>query len=504
MYAAFARLNYRPWFAISEFIDNSIQSYLLNRSLLAESLDVEVTIEEDQILVVDRAGGIPVADFPRAFSPSQPPPDNTGLSEFGLGMKAAACWFAHRWSVRTTAIGDGVERTVSFDVPRITSEGIEQLSIQECSVPAQEHYTVIKLTNLRDRPKGRTVAKIKEHLASIYRVLIGEKIIKLRFTTPSGSEELEWSAPQLLTASHFKTPRGRKVEWRKEFTFEVAPGKRIYGWAGILRRGSTSKAGFSIFRRRRLIEGGADGAYRPKEIFRSPNSFTYQRVTGEIHVEGFNVSHTKDGIQWGGLEETMVHHLRLELDAKPLPLLKQAEGYRYRTRGDEVPKGFGEKAIESAAAVINEDDTTKTLSDQTEVSDNDEPDVVEPIQRTEVTKSVTKRTVVVRMPTDHRPWSVDLELVSDPTKTWYEFGAENQPKEQRMHVLINLAHPFSEHFLNDNEKVMTPLIRLVAGLALAEHTARLGRNKAGSVRTNLNQLLDGPLGTAESKDEHGE
>ena len=43
---------------------------------------------------------------------------------------------------------------------------------------------------------------------------------------------------------------------------------------------------------------------------------------------------------------------------------------------------------------------------------------------------------------------------------------------------------------------MTPLIRLVAGLALAEHTARLGRNRAGTVRQNLNQLLDGPLGTA--------
>ena len=34
MYAAFARLNYEPWYALAEFVDNSLQSYLANRSAL--------------------------------------------------------------------------------------------------------------------------------------------------------------------------------------------------------------------------------------------------------------------------------------------------------------------------------------------------------------------------------------------------------------------------------------------------------------------------------------
>ena len=42
-------------------------------------------------------------------------------------MKAAACWFARRWSVRTKALDENVERTVTFDVPEIISSGTEQI-----------------------------------------------------------------------------------------------------------------------------------------------------------------------------------------------------------------------------------------------------------------------------------------------------------------------------------------------------------------------------------------
>ena len=31
-------------------------------------------------------------------------------------MKSAACWFAPRWTVRTSALGEPVVRTVHFDI----------------------------------------------------------------------------------------------------------------------------------------------------------------------------------------------------------------------------------------------------------------------------------------------------------------------------------------------------------------------------------------------------
>ena len=56
------------------------------------------------------------SEFPRAFRPAELPPDRSGLCEFGMGMKSAACWFARQWEVRTSALGEPVERTVSFDI----------------------------------------------------------------------------------------------------------------------------------------------------------------------------------------------------------------------------------------------------------------------------------------------------------------------------------------------------------------------------------------------------
>lgn len=110
MLSVLRHLNYKAWFALAEFIDNSLQSYLANREALEAihgqdfRLEVNVQIESSGpglIVVTDNAAGISTADFPRAFRAAQVPTDRTGLSEFGMGMKSAACWFSERWSVRT-------------------------------------------------------------------------------------------------------------------------------------------------------------------------------------------------------------------------------------------------------------------------------------------------------------------------------------------------------------------------------------------------------------------
>ena len=94
-------LNYRAWFALAEFVDNSIQSYLANKSSLEKIegsdfiLKIRIDINANGCLTIrDNAFGIPLADFPRAFRPAAIPPDRSGLSEFGMGMKSAACWFS--------------------------------------------------------------------------------------------------------------------------------------------------------------------------------------------------------------------------------------------------------------------------------------------------------------------------------------------------------------------------------------------------------------------------
>ncbi len=501
MYAAFARLNYKPWFALAEFIDNSIQSFLTNQARLADSghtgpLVIDVNIDDHEISITDRAGGIAWADFPRAFSPASPPADATGLSEFGLGMKAAACWFARTWSVRTSALGEPIQRTVTFDIPAISRSGSETLPIETATARESDHFTVITLSNLRVRPKGRTLSKIKEHLQSIYRVLMSEGIVKLRVTTAGKAEELFYDAPALLKAPYYKfrnAPNAVAVEWRQPFAVDFGD-RKVTGWAGILAKGSHTLAGFSVFRRRRLIEGSVGETYKPHTIFKAPNSFISGRVIGEIFVDGFDVSHTKDGIQWGGYEEELLEAVRGQLNSPDCPLLDQAEGYRARVTADQLPKTFGSSALTDVAEAIADPGTSRAISDASQAINEalatpqpDAPIVLQP------ESILQQREHTVELPWGGASNTVLLQLIQDQAADFFSVATEQRANGEGevLTVKLNLDHKFSVAFINDNEQSLKPIIRLLAAFALSERLAReSGIKYATTVRNQANKILN--------------
>ena len=62
-----------------------------------------------------------------------------------MGMKSAACWFSNKWQVRTKAINEDVERTVTFDISKIVEDKIQELEIETKSANPKSHYTLITL-----------------------------------------------------------------------------------------------------------------------------------------------------------------------------------------------------------------------------------------------------------------------------------------------------------------------------------------------------------------------
>lgn len=181
MLSVLKHLNYKAWFAVAEFVDNSIQSHLANLNALRAhegpefKLRIRVRLDPEisRIEITDNAAGITIGDFARAFRPAEIPLDRTGLSEFGMGMKAAACWFSDLWCVRTKALGESVERTVRFDIGAIVSNRTETLGVEERPAAPGEHYTIITLERLGAKfPQARTQKKLKDHLSSIYRVFM--------------------------------------------------------------------------------------------------------------------------------------------------------------------------------------------------------------------------------------------------------------------------------------------------------------------------------------------
>ena len=513
MYAAFARLNYKPWFALGEFVDNAIQSYLENAETLGPKLEVEIEIDETFIRIRDTAAGISWNDFTRAFTPARPPPNRKGLSEFGLGMKAAACWFAEHWTVRTKAAEDVIERQVIFDIPKIVGSNLHELGVIQHPSARGKHYTVVEMNSLRVKLQKKTLAKIKSHLESIYRRFLEDGSLDLTLRYPGGSvHKLSYQAPTLLDAPHYKKTNGPDIRWYKEFSVKLGEGRSVSGWAGLLKVGSVSTAGFSVFRRKRLIQGSHDETYRPEEIFKKPNSFTYQRLVGELTCRGFQVSHTKDGIDWGGDEERLLEELLEKLDAPELPLLHQAENYQARKAAKELVPTFGAYALEQAGEELAHSAPPVIVRNlpppgegvdghSAEVSDDalmDEQDTaVSPTDaRTAplpAAISPPSSTVELTLPGRDEKWLVTRSIVRDATAPWYTFtitgAVAGVAATTSLKVEFNLDHPFSEQFINGNEASLAPLLRIVDALVVAEVTAAKSGGKLGYFRKTFNELL---------------
>ena len=493
-------LNYRPWFAMAEFVDNALQSYLICREDLRRvegdvfKLRVGIEIDssaEGRITIRDNASGIHEKDYGRAFRPAEVPTDRTGLSEFGMGMKSAACWFARNWTVRTSALGETVERTVSFDIDTIVQDHLEELTVSSRVVAANTHFTEIVLSGLHKPPQGRTVGKIKEHLASIYRVFIRDGILDLTFD----GEPLTYREPAILRAPFYNMQTGPPQVWRKEIDFDFGQGQRARGFAALRETASTSGAGFALFRRNRLIQGSVDEGYRPEAIFGKSNSYRYQRLFGELHLEGFEVSHTKDGFQWEEHEEPFLELLKEHLNSSPLPLLTQAEEHRVRPQRGDFAAG-AQIATQRTAEVI-ERDVPVVLAGQIDAGpERQGPSATLPHADT------LASTRLIDIELHGQPWQILLELSTDPAigdwVTVSDRPPQDDPRSNRtircVGVRLSLAHPFMDRFCGIEPIRIEALLRVAAAIGLAETAARDGGVlMAGTIRRNINELLRNAL-----------
>lgn len=485
-----SRINYTPWFALAEFVDNSIQSFHDYREQIEHvdgdnaGLEVEILLDPTEggcLIIRDNAAGIHEADYSRAFRPAEIPIDTSGLSEFGMGMKSAACWFAPSWMVRTTALGEPVERTVNFDISEIVDDNLEELDVETKPIDADTHFTEIVLSNLHRPPKARTISKMREHLESIYRVFLREHQLKLKFR----DQVLSYPEPEILCAPFFKTETGARKLWRKTLDFDFGTGLRVRGYAALREKASPTRAGFSLFRRNRLIQGSGDECYRPKIIFGRPNDFTYQRLFGELHLEGFDVSHTKDGFQWDENEEPFLELLKVELNKDPIPLLSQAEGYRANLKTPDLKKG-AEISTQRTAKTVQKEIPPVVEDQLREGPDNtpprsDLPPTEEP---------VANRTVSLEIA--GQQWQITIELSNNPSVgDWLSVSDYHWHETvRRVKIRVSLAHPFMRQYGGTDTSEIEPLQRMAVAIALAEITSReSGIEMAGTFRRNINKLL---------------
>jgi Histidine kinase-, DNA gyrase B-, and HSP90-like ATPase len=325
---SFRRLSYTPWHALAEFVDNSTQSYFNNREVLdadfaSEGTKLTVSITYDQatgeLRVTDNAMGMSMAELARALDIGSPPAQVGGRSQYGFGLKTAASWFGDVWSVESRRRGDPTGHHMTIDVNRVAN-GDSNVDINPIPAddPRGSHFTTVIVKQVNRRLRGRTHAKIKEFLRSMYREDLRRGTLSLSWM----NEHLHWGDEFPLLKRTDGTP------WRVDFSLTVL-GKDVNGWAGILERGGRKKAGFSIMHAGRVIKGPPD-PWRPESIFgqiQGSNDLVNQRLVGEVILDDFAVSHTKDDIVWGTDEEEGVERaLKEELAG----IREAAQAFRQR------------------------------------------------------------------------------------------------------------------------------------------------------------------------------
>lgn len=466
-------VNYKSWNALAEYVDNSIQSSRNHEEELQRiykgnyRLEVSIEIDElsNQIEIADNAAGIAVEDFQDAFRTAKMPDDRDGLSEFGMGMKCASCWFGRKWQIKTKHLKDNVERTVDFDVQKIVENETSSLSYRETIVGDKKPYTILSLRDIRQIPKGPTIGKIKQHLGDIYRNFIREGSLVLKLN----GKELSHHEPEILIASHHADPEGPKREWKADLNFTLNDGKPVMGYAALQKHGSRERSGFTLLRRGRVIQGSGEDGYRPSKIFQAQSSFRYLRIFGELHLDDFAVSYTKDGITWEGDDEEELQEKILEV-LENEDLIDQAEKYRVRGVPDARRKVF-DKSMNKAAGSIDETHVEQAINAGNKIDNGDASS--QEIPRKPY-KTYTLDFLEIK-------WKVNVHFDEDAdNKDWFrmfEKDPSGSNKYKEIDIIIVLDHKVMGEYEAEGSKVVELLMKFAIAVSLTAYAARLSGDK---------------------------
>ncbi|HVV77265.1 MAG TPA: ATP-binding protein [Mycobacteriales bacterium] len=477
----YKRLSYDVWYALAEFIDNSTQSFFNNRSALEDAfqregrgLEVRVVYDRDTdvLRITDNAMGMSLGELDKALQIASPPDNTSGRSEFGMGLKTAACWLGDYWIVRTKKLGEENEYEVHFNVPDVAA-GVTSLEPNPTPKAKDLHYTTVEIRQMHQKLAGRTIGKTKDFLRSIYRLDVREGLLDLR-----------WDQEALVyddSLDILRAADGR--EYRTPFDFMIGD-KKVQGWIAVLNSGGRPKAGFAIVRRGRVVQGQPT-AWRPHSIFgqeQGSNNLVNQRLVGEVHLDKFMISHTKDSILWQGDEEEQIEEKLKEVAAEYAYVADRAR------KGRSAGSGPTTVEVDTAIDELRHEMESDEFADLIEIGDVPPPELaraaIDPVvestrgQRADLSITVGPTTVRVFLTKDTSP--------NDP------YYASDYP-EGSVIVIVNTRHPYWSQ-ISGSEGVLNFLRHCVYD-ALAEWkcTRKIGELQPDTVKLLKDTYLRLPM-----------
>lgn len=489
VYNQFRFLNNKVWYALGEYVDNAVQSFEDNQEHLKKNhggeyrLEIKISIDKDQISITDNAAGIGLQNYYRAFEPANIPADNTGLHEYGMGMKTASIWLADLWSVRTKALGESEERFIQFDVKKVVDEKKKTLNFDRTPKPVNEHYTEITLNNLSfNAPVSGQFPKIKKHLTSIYRMYIREKKLDLYFN----GELLKYIEPEILIAPHVNDTNGKDILWKKEISFSLGDKYSAKGFIGILKTMNVNQNGISLFRRGRVIVGSHDEKYRPKVICGQEGSPRYKRIFGELELEGFSVSFNKGSFVELADLDILMEGIKAEISNKDFDLYNQAQKYiKPKTKKDNA------EIAQKLAAKFKKPESSNNEIKKPAISIPSNKEIEVQTEIINKVKSIGSYRDIVKV--EDKEYELICELIDDDSsRTLYSVSVkENSSDRCRAIYKVNMGDSFFKRFGDkfQKEEDYQPIVSIIKYFVLAELCASdTGTSDAGNMRHLFNSF----------------
>ena len=489
IYGVFSRLNYKIWFALAEFVDNSTASFFRYEKVLKFykifkcRIDITYNDAKDVLIIKDDAYGMELHDFERAIKLDQKPENLDGRNEFGMGLKTAASWFGNLWSVESTQIGSVNKYYAEVNIPYLRSKKINDVDIISSTCKSEEHGTTVIIRQLTKKIEGgRTIGKIKDIIRSMYRRDINSGKVEIFFNE------------EALTFEPYDILQYNGEEWRKNLDFSFMFNEHQYtinGFIGILGEKSSgfSKAGLALFRRNRIIIGGEDEYYKPQAIFGQSQSPVSHKLFGELDLDDFPINQSKDGFIWDdGLETMFLKELKkniqeyINIAKKPTSELNPKPEAHTGKMVDTVRRGVSKS--------LNHLNGNKTIVDD---------------EKTDLEKKYDEQQdqiVISEKVLEHTTHYYDVPLNKfDSIKlsiTWTHTGDEYWFKKEikiakEWDIKINISHPFFEPFYH-NPDFKTVLEKFVISFILSAEYASRTSDKEGFVlpsefEIQMNKLL---------------
>jgi len=254
--------------------------------------------------------------------------------------------------------------------------------------------------------------------------------------------------------------------------------KVALGWVGVLEQGGRQKAGFAIVHKRRMVRTWPD-AWHPESIFgqaQGSNDLVNQRLVGEIYLDDFDVSHTKDDIHWMDDEEDQIQDKLQEACAE----------YRDVARHTRKGRRLAEAAVQAAAREIESELQSPEMQDIV-TQDPPEPATVAAddealLAETDISNVDFQAVLPGRTP-------VTVTGILDTTKSLHDpYVISESSTADHVLVIINMNHP---HLGQIDENGLLNYFRHCTYDALAEWRAR---NQAQTIDpSTIRRLKDGLL-----------